>query len=159
MRYDAVYHYADSDHNNYSKFNLPVIPPAAPLPNEMVWVRSRQNKNIISDSISKAVVDDMTIYTMTKPKEWYIVKGKQCGRKVGPIEYTGKSEQFEVNVTEEEVTEMMDGNGDIRYYKVLEWSLPRFEGESPLLFDWIAARMQNYMVHLIKTTGWKTLLL
>ena len=50
---------------------------------------------------------------------------------------------------------MMDDNGDIQYYKVLEWSLPRFEGESPLLFDWIAAQMQNYMVHLIKPTCWK----
>jgi len=155
MRYDAVYHYADSDHANYSKFNLPVIPPAAPLPNETVWVRSFQNKIIVSGSISEAVVDDATIYTMTKPEDWYIVKGKQRGRKVGPIEYTGISEQFEVNATEEEVKEMMDDNGDIRYYKVLEWSLPRFEGESPLLFDWIAAQMRNYMVHLMKTTGWK----
>jgi len=83
----------------------------------------------------KNILDDATIYTTTKPEEWYIVKGKQRGRKVGPIEYTGKSEQFEVNATGEEVAEMMDDNGDIRYYKVLEWSLPRFEGESPLLFD------------------------
>ena len=42
MRYDAVYHYADSDHANYSKFNLPVIPPAAPLPNETVRVRRKR---------------------------------------------------------------------------------------------------------------------
>ena len=37
---------------------------------------------------------------------------------MGPIEYTGKSEQFEVNVTEEEVVEMMDDNvtsGTIKY--------------------------------------------
>ena len=79
MRYDAVYHYADSDHVNYSKFNLPVIPPAAPLPNETVRIRSRQNKNIVSGSVSEAVVDDATIYTTTKPKDWYIVKGKQRG--------------------------------------------------------------------------------
>ena len=111
MRYDAVCHYADSDHAKYSKFNLPVIPPAAPLPNETIRVRPRPNKNIVSGSVSEAVVDDATIYATTKPEDWYIVKGKQLGRHVGPIEYTGKSEQFEVNVTEEEVTEMMDGNG------------------------------------------------
>ena len=74
---------------------------------------------------------------------------------MGPIEYTGISEQFEVNATKEEVKKMMDDNGDIRYYKVLEWSIQRFEGESPLLCDWIAAQMRNYMVHLIKTTCWK----
>ena len=79
MRYDDVYHYADSDHNNYSKFNFPVIPPAAPLPNETVRIRPRPNKNIVSGSVSEAVVDDATIYTVTKPKEWYIVKGKQGG--------------------------------------------------------------------------------
>ena len=42
-----------------------------------------------------------------------------------------------MNATEEEVAEMMDDNGGICYYKVLEWSLLGFEGESPLLFDWI----------------------
>ena len=114
MRYDAVYHYADSDHANYSKFNLPVIPPAAPVPNETVWVRSCQNQNIVSSSVSEAVVDDATIYTTLKPEDWYIVNGKQCGQKVGPIEYTGISEQFEVNTTENEVKEMMDDNCDIR---------------------------------------------
>ena len=99
MRYDAVCHYADSDHAKYSKFNLPVIPPAAPLPNETVRVRPRPNKNIVSGSVSEAVVDDATIYATTKPEDWYIVKGKQRGRNVGPIEYIGKSGQFEVNVT------------------------------------------------------------
>jgi len=46
IRYDDVYHYTDSDHTNYSKFNLPVIPPAAPLPNETVRVRPRPNKKL-----------------------------------------------------------------------------------------------------------------
>ena len=55
-----------------------------------------------------------------------------------------------MNATEEEVAEMVDDNGNIRYYKVLEWSLPCFEDKSQLLFDWIAAR-----IHLTKTKGWK----
>ena len=65
MCYDAVYYYADSDHNNYSKFNLPVIPPASPLHNETVRVQPRQSKNIVSGSVSEAVIDDATIYTVT----------------------------------------------------------------------------------------------
>ncbi len=65
MRYDTVYHYADSDYVNYSKFNLPVIPLIASLHNETVRVRPRQNKNIVSGSVSEAVVDDATIYATT----------------------------------------------------------------------------------------------
>ncbi|KAL7517840.1 hypothetical protein ACHAWF_000163, partial [Thalassiosira exigua] len=50
---------------------------------------------------------------------------------------------------------MMDENGDIRFYKVLEWCLPRFGPDDQILFDWQAVRMRNYMIYLMEHRGWK----
>ncbi len=36
MRYDVLLHYADHGHINFSAFTVPDVPPAAPLPNEIV---------------------------------------------------------------------------------------------------------------------------
>ena len=90
---------------------------------------------------------------MTQVDEWCIVKGK--GRKVDPVPIVGESEEYKVKVTDEELADLMDDYGDIRYYKVLLWSLPQFEGESPEFCDWLAARMKNYMAHLIETGAYK----
>ena len=48
-----------------------------------------------------------------------------------------------------------DVNGDIRYDKVLEWTLPTFgENNDVKLFDWQAARMRNYMIFIIRHKGY-----
>ena len=48
---------------------------------------------------------------------------------------------------------MKDENGDIRYYKVVEHLLLRFNGES--MWEWLAARMRNYMLHLVRSKDYK----
>ena len=56
IRYDAVLHYADEDHQSYSKFLLPSVPPAAPVPGEAVRVRQRSTRQPIfgDDSFNEA---------------------------------------------------------------------------------------------------------
>ena len=50
----------------------------------------------------------------------------------------------------------MDEQGDIRFYKVLEWTLPRFGGdEDEILWDWQAIRMRNYMTYIMEHKGYK----
>mmetsp|Transcript_29715 Transcript_29715/g.54811 ORF Transcript_29715/g.54811 Transcript_29715/m.54811 type:complete len:88 (+) Transcript_29715:170-433(+) len=39
IRYDAVLHYADEDHQSDSRFLLPSVPPAAPVLGEVARVR------------------------------------------------------------------------------------------------------------------------
>jgi len=48
-------------------------------------------------------------------------------------------------MTDEEVCDkLMDDHGDIRFYKVLEWCLPRFGDLSDkVLWDWQAERMHE----------------
>ena len=48
---------------------------------------------------------------------------------------------------------MKDNNGDIRFEKVAEHLLPTFDNKT--YWEFIAARMRNYMLHLIRTTGYK----
>ena len=70
------------------------------------------------------------------------------GGNVDPITYTG-NEYFPVKITDEEVEQLKDENGDILFHKVMEWCIPTFNGES--YWGWISARMRNYMVHLMAT--------
>ena len=95
------------------------------------------------------------IYKMTRPEYWGMINGTRIGRRIDPILFTGVSKDFEVKISTEELKGLFDAQGDIRYHKVLEWSLPIFKGESPELCDWLVARMRNYMLHLIRTTDWK----
>ena len=49
---------------------------------------------------------------------------------------------------------MKDDNGTVWYYKVLEWMLPKFSEEEGgkltlTLFEWQAARMNNYLKWLL----------
>mmetsp|Transcript_29715 Transcript_29715/g.54809 ORF Transcript_29715/g.54809 Transcript_29715/m.54809 type:complete len:112 (+) Transcript_29715:659-994(+) len=90
---------------------------------------------------------------MTDPFDWKCIKGRTKGRVVKPLPYTGDSEEFGVNITDEELAGLKDANGDILFYKVMEWCLPRFDRE--IFWEWQAARMRNYMVHLSLTTDWK----
>ena len=46
-----------------------------------------------------------------------------------------------MNITEEELESLKGENGVIWYYKVLEWALLQFEGESQEFCEWLAARI------------------
>ena len=77
-----------------------------------------------------------TMNTKTDAKYWKCMKNGRGGRNVGPIPYTG-NEEFAVNITDEEVEQLKDENGDIRFHKVMEWCIPKFDGES--YWEWLAA--------------------
>jgi hypothetical protein len=50
---------------------------------------------------------------------------------------------------------MMDAHGDIHFHKIFEWMLPTFEGVS--FYEFLSARMLNYMLYSIKDNGWTPL--
>ena len=85
-----------------------------------------------------------TLYRRTDPEDWTVVMEGDFGRDVFPIPYSGENEEFDVRITDEELENLKDENGDIRYYKVMDHLLPRFNGE--LMWEWLAAQMRNYML-------------
>ena len=96
-------------------------------------------------------IKSQTIYTRTDPSDWTCYKNGEAGRTVDPIPFTGDDEEFKVDITDEQAAKLMEDNGDIRFYKVLEWCLPRFrENDNQTLFDWQAVRMQNHMLYIME---------
>ena len=57
-------------------------------------------------------------------------------RSITPIPFTGESEESIVNITDEVVESFKDESGDIRFYHVFMWCLPRFQvdGETQTYF-------------------------
>jgi hypothetical protein len=99
---------------------------------------------------------DCTIYTRTEPTEWRRIAGRVVAREILPIPFTGANELFTPNATEEDVESFKDENGDIRYERVFEWMLPRFgENREITFFEFVAARMRNYMVHIQRAQEFK----
>jgi hypothetical protein len=101
--------------------------------------------------------DNGTWYTRTPTEEWTkvdIEDGQDDGgRIIDPIEWTGE-EVDEVNITDEELKSLRDINGKIQFEKVFEWCLPRYEdNDEQTLFEFQAARMQNYMTKRV-ADGW-----
>ena len=98
-------------------------------------------------------------YYKTNPKEWTkINENGDNGRTVEPIPFTDDNEDFTVNMTPEEVESLKDEAGDIRFSKVMEFCLPRFddtEAGQQTLWEWQAARMRNYMAYLCMYHGFK----
>ena len=98
-------------------------------------------------------------YYKTNPKEWTkINENGDNGRTVEPIPFTDDNEDFTVNMTPEEVESLKDEAGDIRFSKVMDFCLPRFddtEAGQQTLWEWQAARMRNYMAYLCMYHGFK----
>ena len=46
---------------------------------------------------------------------------------VNPIPYTDGNEEFSLNITPAEIEAMKDASGDIRFCKLMEHLLPRFD--------------------------------
>ena len=166
MRYDAVLHYVDEDQSNFASYQLPDDPLANPA-GETVRVRQR-NRPIPENSLeseSESEGDDNgeeedeendAIYQRTDPADWKKIGGRNPGRDVEPIPFTGETELFTVNISEEELESLKDINGDIRYSKVFEWLLPRYGEDGEVSFwEFLAARMRNYMIHIMRTKGYK----
>lgn len=90
---------------------------------------------------------------MTSRDDWEKVEGDVMPRQLDSVPYTGNDEWFTPNITEEELASLMDANGDNRFESVFEWMLPKY-GEQDY-FEFIAARMQNYMLHIIRHKDFK----
>jgi hypothetical protein len=57
-------------------------------------------------------------------------------------------------MTNAEMEAMKDKNGNIGYNKNFEWMLPMFDNTGKSFWDFVVARMQSYMTHLM-LKGWK----
>ena len=92
-------------------------------------------------------------YYRTDPQEWTKINNNgDNGRIVEPVPFTDDNEDFAINITPKEVESLKDDAGDIRFGKVMEFCLPRFEDTEAgqrSLWKWQAARMRNYMAYLV----------
>ena len=50
---------------------------------------------------------------------------------------------------------MIDEHSNIRFHKIFELKLPTFEGVT--FYEFLLARMRNFMLHSIKNKGWTPL--
>ena len=114
--------------------------------------------SFVSSFVSTFFLSRKTYYR-TDPKEWTKINDNgDNGRTVDPIPFTDDNEDFTVNISPEEVESLKDEAGDIRFSKVMEFCLPRFddtEGGQQSLWEWQAARMRNYMAYLCVYHGFK----
>ena len=142
MCYDSIFLFADKEQDNFRTFWLvryqvdnpegeQVIIPggrAATLTHSMP---SSPASSIGTDCKIVASVESKethTIYTHTDPDNWMCLEKGASRCDIDPVPYTGEENEFSVDVTEEEVCDKLtDDNGDIRFYKVLEWCLPYSE--------------------------------
>lgn len=187
MRYDAVLHYADEEHPNFYKYQLPdaLLGDAdeeevtlAQLSRIVENQRSVQlhdedtdlfanNDPLPSDGESDLedledanpahpTTNQSTTYKLTKPEEWVKVDGSNA-RQIEPVPFEGDNELFTPKITSDELESLKDSAGDIRFESVFEWMLPKFTvgNTEQTYFQFIAARMRNYMLHIISTKGFK----
>ena len=136
MRYDAVVKYCDTDASTFANYTLPAKP--------------------IEQPEQEAVIAGKK-YHRTLPEDWTVIEDNTATQ-INPILYTDDDKDFTINITPEEVEALKDKDGDIRYHKVLEWMLPRFDKEGggrETLWEFQAARMRNYMKHIIEVYNYK----
>jgi hypothetical protein len=95
-----------------------------------------------------------TRYKRSSPEEWTQVQ-EGGGRSIDPIPWTGAQEEFSVNITDQEVLQLMDNDKEIRFEKVFQWCLPRYgDNDEQTLFEFQADRMRNYMRKRVLQDNW-----
>jgi hypothetical protein len=91
-------------------------------------------------------------YGMTMAKDWMMhTEGR--GRPIQSVPHTGDSEFFQIKLTDGNLDKMRNEHKAIRFHKVFEWLLPMFGKTGSYKF--IAARMRNYMIHIIRNDVFK----
>ena len=100
------------------------------------------------------------VFKLTNKLEWENIplddNGDPAGRIINPIPWEGDDEECSVKIKDGELESLRDEKGEIKFEKVLQWSLPRFGDNGDVsLFDWQTKRMRKYMTMLIKDRGYK----
>jgi hypothetical protein len=90
-------------------------------------------------------------YEKPKAKNWTKHTDGRPGREIHPIPFGGTMETFCPKVSEEELKGFTDEHGDIRFYRIYEWMLQSFDGDS--FYNFLAARMRNYIVCVTRALG------
>jgi hypothetical protein len=75
---------------------------------------------------------------------------------VESIPFGGQKSEFRPKGVSEELVGMYDRNGDLRFHRIFEWMLSKIGNADDVSFyEYMAARMWNYMLHVISMTHWK----
>ena len=92
-------------------------------------------------------------YGLTTSKDWtmHVTGG---GRPIEPVPYIGEAELFGVKLAEGDLEKLRDTHGVIRFHLVFEWLLPTV-GDEEGFYEFIAGRMRNYMIHIMKDMAFK----
>ena len=134
IAYDAILEYCNTQHSTIESFNLPF--------------------EVVRQGDDEIVTEDGTMYSLTPTEEWTKVEDGN-GRPIEPIEWSGRNNEFSVNITPEEIRLLMDDRREIRYEKVFEWCLPKFgDDNDQSLFEFQSARMRNYMKKRMIEDAW-----
>ena len=92
----------------------------------------------------------------TDTDDWTCLEDGAARRWIDSVPYSSGNELFTVDITDDGVKSFIDDNGDIRFDRVLEWTLPTFgENNEISLFEWQSAQMRKYMIYIIKKKGYK----
>ena len=123
MRYDAVFTFADAEQDHFIDFRLPRHAVSNPEGEAIRVGRASSTSTSTENETSSEVEEEeeeFNIYTRTDALDWTCLKDGSTGRRVNPVQYTGEDEMFSVDITAEEVENLKDANGDIRFHEVLE---------------------------------------
>ena len=63
--------------------------------------------NIDCETVASDKSEEHTIYTCTDPDDWTCLKNGARGRTIEPVPFTGKQEEFSVDITDEEVRDKL----------------------------------------------------
>ena len=141
--------------NNDDVEEAPLLPPfILPLP---LLPLSDDDDDDGDDGNNCNNEDDVeyNVYSMTAKEDWKRISGRMKGRTINPVPFTGEDEEFSIRMTDEELAEVTDCSGDIRYERVFKWMLPFFGSENNVgYFEFLAARMRNYMCYIMRRKGY-----
>ena len=103
-----------------------------------MYASFRLPAHLLSNPVNKlATSQNYKEYIITDLESWNILKGGAARRIIELVPYTADgSKEFTVKSTDKEVHAVMDNNGDIRFSKVMEFCLSRFDTNGGVLDLW-----------------------
>ena len=139
------------DFSNNDTFDLP-----SDIEEEDADIEEDSDVDTADDSDTNRQSTNFITFRMTQKDEWQKVNATNA-RQLAPVPFEGNNELFTPKITADELDSLKDHGGDIRFESVFEWMLPRFTigNSSQTYFQFVAARMRNYMLHIIRTKDYK----